>query len=135
MSVGIIFYILLALFFKHAIINFPIYLGHTGRNTRTELRPDELRPWILHIILHGVATFIVLMLISMNVWVCIIAGLVDFVTHFVTDYYVLKCTIRYNIDKDFERKFFWIVKLDQYIHCLVYVLITIASVLSYGVFL
>ena len=117
MSVGIVFYILFALFFKHVIIDFPLYVGQTDRPRQSH----SIRLWAFHILLHGLATFFILYLISVPVLICSLLALIDTAVHSVVDYAANYFYKRYKTDAAFENKFHWVVELDQYLHCLIYV--------------
>lgn len=116
MAISIVFYILFVLFIKHLIIDFPIYTTYACKN----IKIHETVLWYAHIIMHGIVTFILLWLISIPLWISILAALIDFTLHFIMDFFVVRNTkLNNGIDK---RP--WVADIDQFFHCTVYVVIT-----------
>lgn len=117
MTFGIIFYVLFALFFKHFIVDFPIYSGYVCRNQQSH----SSLLWMLHILVHGLATFFILHLVGLPLWICSMIALIDLGSHYIIDSISVYCYKRMITDPIFKEKFYWIPELDQYLHGLSYV--------------
>jgi len=125
MAAGVIFYILFALFVKHLLIDFPFYSNYICKNQK----PDKSFLWSMHILFHGIATFFILWLMVMPLWICLSLACVDWVSHYMIDKIAIYCYEKYREDPVFAEKYYWVVDLDQYFHTLTYVVIAFLTLL------
>ena len=121
MSVGLVFFLIFLLFIKHIIVDFPVYSGYLCRKY-----PDTFnRLWVLHIILHGVGALIVFFLLGLPLLPSFMIALFDSCSHFIIDATTTYCNNRNKVDIDFYNRFYWVPELDQFLHCLTYVLMVL----------
>jgi hypothetical protein len=127
MSAGVIFYILFALFIKHLLIDFPLYSRYICKNQEH----DKTSLWSLHILFHGIATFAILWLMALPIWMCLLLACVDWVSHFTIDSIAIRFYEKYKVDPAFEEKYYWVVDLDQYFHTATYVVIAFIALILF----
>jgi hypothetical protein len=117
MSCEIVFFILFALFFKHIVVDFPIYTQYV---CRVRANSAELG-WKLHNVAHGLFTGLILYAVSVPMWAIIAISLGEMLFHFIVDSFTVYCVHKCKTDPVFEAKWYWSTELDQFIHCLSYV--------------
>jgi hypothetical protein len=104
--------ILVLLFTKHFIIDFPLQTPYQWQNKGNYGHAGGL----LHSGLHGATTFLIL---SFFTPLAIVFGIVDFLMHYHIDYFKVKLTKNYRLTAENPR--FWtLLGLDQYLHAMTY---------------
>jgi hypothetical protein len=124
MTAGVIFYLIYALFFKHAIVDFPIYIRYLCRGISV-----DRNIFLLHIVLHILGTALVFFLIGAPVWMIIAMATVDGLSHSFIDMLTGYFDIRCKNEEAFKEKFYWVPEVDQFLHCLVYITMVLGAVL------
>jgi len=117
MSCGVVFFLLFALFFKHIVVDFPIYTQYVCRVRAN----SSAFAWKLHNVLHGLFTAFILFSINVPLWAIIAIGVGEMLFHYLVDSFTVYCVGRCKTDPVFEAKWYWSTELDQFIHCLSYV--------------
>lgn len=111
------------LFTKHLICDFPLQTKFQYLNKGTYGHPGGL----LHAFIHVVGTALVVTLFGPGLFTGILVGLVDGAIHYHIDWAKMNINTKYGLKPDNSEKFWWLLGLDQYLHCLTYLLI--ASIL------
>lgn len=104
------------LFTKHLVVDFLCQTPFQYLNKGTYGHPGGL----LHAFLHGVGTFAVLFLIF-GPFISATLAILDGVTHYHIDWAKVKLNNHFNLKPDNSEKYWWLLGLDQYLHCLTYV--------------
>lgn len=103
--------VLYGLFIKHAIADLAIQSLRTPGDKSNLRNP---KGW-LHAGDHSILTFIVVLVVTFDIENAIIIGALDYVLHFIIDFYKTKLVKRYNLTSD--QKQYWAVQaLDQILH-------------------
>ena len=108
--------LLLALFTKHFIVDFPLQLEYQWRNKGTYGHPGGL----IHAGLHGIGTYFCFFWLSVELG--LILAVFDMIVHYHIDWAKMKLNARYNWRPESSEKFWWLLGLDQYLHALTYIL-------------
>lgn len=119
METMIILALLLALFTKHFYVDFPLQTPYQWQNKGTYGHPGGL----LHSFLHGVGTFIVVLIFTTNLWLAIVVGLFDFVIHYHVDWAKMNINKKYGWKADTHPEFWTLLGADQYLHAVTYLAI------------
>lgn len=121
MTVSLVFVIMFLLFLKHIIIDFPIYTYYVNRRYSTFY---PVRMW-LHTIAHGVATaaIIYFTVYYIPLWIPIVLGLFDSITHHTIDVTLMKMLAKSKCYENYRDWYYWIPQLDQVLHAVVYIII------------
>ena len=105
--------ILVLLFTKHYIIDFPLQTPYQWQNKGKYGHPGGL----LHSGLHGAATFLILSFFTPLAYLFAIA---DFLTHYHIDWAKVKLNAYLQLTPENPR--FWtLLGLDQYLHAMTYI--------------
>jgi hypothetical protein len=105
--------ILVLLFSKHFLIDFPLQTPYQYLNKGTYGHPGGL----LHSGLHGLGTFIVLVMFTPLAYLFAIA---DFLVHYHIDYFKVKLNNHLQLTPENPR--FWtLLGIDQYLHAMTYI--------------
>ena len=115
--IEVILWLMVALFVKHFIVDFPLqkpyqYLnkgiyGHMGG--------------ILHSSLHAVGTLIVFTYFTELLFFSSILALIDFVAHYHIDWAKVQINKRFGWGPTTHEEFWWLLGLDQLLHALTYI--------------
>ena len=108
---------LFGLFTKHFIIDFPLQTKYQWSNKGTYGHPGG----VLHAVLHGIGTHVIIYLIFSDPVVAFVLGLIDAVVHYHIDWAKMNLNARYKLGPTTSEKFWWLVGLDQYLHALTYI--------------
>jgi hypothetical protein len=112
----VILWLLLGLFTKHFVVDFPLQTKFQWSNKGTYGHPGGF----LHAWLHGIGTAIVIYMIFCDVVLSVAIGFVDAVIHYHIDWAKMNLNARYQLGPTTSEKFWWLVGLDQYLHTLTY---------------
>lgn len=109
--------LLILLFLKHFIVDFPLQKPYQWQNKGTYGHMGG----ILHSGLHGIGTLIILLFFT-NIENALFLAMTDAIIHYHIDW------AKMNINKRFgytlaDEKFWWLLGLDQLLHSLTYILI------------
>lgn len=107
--------ILLLLFTKHFIIDFPLQKPYQYLNKGTYGHPGGL----LHSGLHGAATW--LCLVWFAPFLSIVLGVVDFIVHYHIDWAKMNLNAKMGWGANTHEQFWWLLGFDQYLHALTYI--------------
>ena len=110
-----IIFLLLALFTKHFIIDFPLQTKYQWSNKGTYGHPGG----ILHAGLHGLGTFLCFVWIALPT--AIIAGLIDMLLHYHIDWVKMNLNRIKKWAPTTHEPFSWLLGADQYLHALTYI--------------
>ena len=103
--------VLYGLFVKHAIADLAIQSFRTPGDKSNLRNP---KGW-LHAGDHAILTFLVVFLVTLNLTNAIIIGVLDYVLHFLIDYFKTKIIRKYKWTTD--QKQYWIAQaIDQILH-------------------
>ena len=106
--------ILVLLFTKHFIVDFPLQTPYQYQNKGSYGHPGGL----LHSIQHGLGTYAILMWITPLAYLFAIA---DFIVHYHIDWAKVKLTNHFQLTPENPR--FWtLLGLDQYLHAMTYII-------------
>jgi hypothetical protein len=108
--------LILLLFTKHFIVDFPLQTKFQWSNKGTYGHPGGL----LHSGLHGVATSLIFLAL-INWPTAVIAGAVDLFVHYHIDWAKMNLNARLGYGPTTHEQFWWLLGLDQYLHALTYV--------------
>ncbi len=108
--------LILLLFTKHFIVDFPLQTKFQWSNKGTYGHPGGL----LHSGLHGVATGLIFLAL-INWPTAVIAGAVDLFVHYHIDWVKMNLNARLGYGPTTHEQFWWLLGLDQYLHALTYV--------------
>lgn len=111
--------VLLCLFTKHLIVDFPLQVPYHYLNKGTYGHPGG----IAHATLHAAGTLIALTLLGFALPVAGLVALVDGVVHYHVDWAKMNLNARLGLKPDNSEKFWWLLGLDQYLHALTYLAI------------
>ena len=110
-------WLILALFTKHLIVDFPLQVRYQWSNKGTYLHPGGL----LHAGLHGIATF------ACFYWYAPQSALylawIDAIIHYHVDWAKMNINKKYNWAPNTHEEFWWLLGLDQLLHFLTYIAI------------
>ena len=114
--------ILIALFTKHFIIDFPLQYPYQWKNKGTYGHPGGL----LHAGLHAWATYVIIFLATdfVDGWpLAIMFGLLDGFLHYHIDWAKMNINKRMGWRPDTHPEFWTLMGLDQLLHALTYIFI------------
>jgi hypothetical protein len=110
--------IILLLFTKHFIVDFPLQTKFQWSNKGTYGHPGG----ILHAGLHGIGTLLCFY------WFAPIAAwylaLADMFIHYHIDWAKMNLNAKFGWGPNTHEQFWWLLGFDQYLHALTYVLLT-----------
>lgn len=110
--------LLLLLFTKHMLVDFPLQTPYQFLNKGTYGHPGG----ILHSGYHALATFLIVMLF--NPVFAVMIAVVDFTVHYHVDWAKVQLNDKYHWKPDTHKEFWWLLGIDQYLHALTYFAIT-----------
>jgi hypothetical protein len=110
-------WLLLALFTKHFIVDFPLQTKYQWSNKGRYGHPGGL----LHAGLHGIATAIILLFFVHYVDVAIVFGIIDAIIHYHIDWAKMNLNNKMKWEPATSEKFWWLLGFDQYLHALTYI--------------
>ena len=99
---------------KHFIVDFPLQQAYQYTNKGTYGHPGG----ILHAGLHGIGTFLCLMVFSPF---AILLAFVDMVVHYHIDWAKMNINSKLGWGPTTHEQFWWLLGLDQLLHYLTYV--------------
>lgn len=106
--------LLIALFTKHFIVDFPLQNKFQYANKGTYGHPGG----ILHAFLHGISTW---MIFAFMTPYAILYGLIDMIVHYHIDWIKMNLNAKLGYGPTTHERFWWLLGLDQYIHSLTYI--------------
>jgi hypothetical protein len=110
--------IILLLFTKHFIVDFPLQTKFQWSNKGTYGHPGG----ILHAGLHGLGTYLCV------VWYAPVAAVyfcvADMLIHYHIDWAKMNLNAKFSWGPNTHEQFWWLLGLDQYLHALTYVFLT-----------
>lgn len=112
-------WVLLALFTKHLVIDFPLQVRYQYSNKGTYGHPGGL----LHSGLHALGTFALALLFPGSIGLWLGLALMDGVIHYHLDWAKVQLNKRLNWGPTTHEQFWWLLGADQYLHTLTYLLI------------
>lgn len=110
--------ILVFLFSKHVIIDFPLQTPYQYLNKGKYGHPGGL----LHSGLHGLATFAIFAVFLVSIKFAIIYGIADFLIHYHIDWAKVNINEYYQWKPTTHSQFWILLGLDQYLHSMTYIL-------------
>ena len=117
-------WILLALFTKHLIIDFPLQVKYQYSNKGTYGHPGGL----LHSGLHALGTLLLVLIFSGSIGLWASLAVLDAVIHYHVDWAKMNLNKRLKWGPTTHEEFWWLLGLDQYLHALTYLLITAIAI-------
>lgn len=108
-------WIILALFTKHLIVDFPLQPKYQWSNKGTYGHPGGL----LHAGLHGIGTY--LCLVWVNPVVAIYMALADAIIHYHVDWAKMNLNRKLGWGPTTHEQFWWLLGADQYLHAVTYI--------------
>ena len=110
-------WLVLFLFTKHFIVDFPLQKPYQWMNKGTYLHPGG----ILHAGLHGLATMLAFAWYAPMA--CVYLGFIDAFIHYHIDWAKMNLNKRMGWGANTHEEFWWLLGLDQFLHALTYVLL------------
>ena len=107
-------YLLLALFAKHFVIDFPMQGPYQYKNKGTYGHPGG----VLHAWNHFLGTFLCLAFFTKYAIVC---SFVDMIVHYHIDWAKVNINTKMGWGPTTHEEFWWLVGLDQFLHALTYI--------------
>jgi hypothetical protein len=108
--------ILVLLFTKHFIVDFPLQTPYQWQNKGTYGHPGGL----LHSGLHGIGTFAIFAVFLVSIKAALLLGFIDFLVHYHIDWAKMRLNAHYGWRPDTHPEFWVLLGLDQYLHALTY---------------
>jgi len=109
--------LLLGLFTKHLIVDFPMQIPYHYLNKGTYGHPGGIQ----HSAFHGIGTtYVVWFTMSALTPLALIIGFVDFAIHYHVDWAKMNLNKKLGWGPTTHEEFWWLLGLDQYIHTLTY---------------
>jgi len=113
-----VLYLLLALFTKHFIVDFPLQNSYQYLNKGIYGHPGGL----FHSYLHGLATWgIVFALCPVTSVFAFSIGLIDFLVHYHIDWAKVNINAKMGWGPTTHEQFWWLLGADQFLHALTYI--------------
>lgn len=111
---NITLWLILLLFTKHFVVDFPLQLKYQVSNKGIYGHPGG----ILHSGLHGIGTYVCV------VWyapiAAIVLAIVDMIVHYHIDWVKVNVNKKFNWNPTHD-EFWWLFGLDQFLHALTYI--------------
>ena len=107
--------LLILLFTKHFIVDFPLQNKFQYSNKGTYGHPGG----ILHAVLHGLGTFFCFWVTGTTS--AAIYGLLDGLVHYHIDWSKMKLNQKLGLGPTTHEQFWWLLGADQYLHTLTYI--------------
>lgn len=108
-------WLILALFTKHLLVDFPLQVRYQWSNKGTYGHPGGL----LHAVLHGLFTMLCFWWFAPLA--CIWLGLIDAVLHYHIDWAKMNLNAKLGWGPTTHEEFWWLLGLDQFLHALTYI--------------
>lgn len=119
MTTTLLLLLLLGLFTKHLIVDFPMQVPYHYLNKGTYGHPGGIQ----HSLFHGIGTLMVLLAMPVavvTVGVACAIAFVDFVVHYHVDWAKMNLNKKLGWGPTTHEQFWWLLGLDQYMHVLTY---------------
>lgn len=113
--------LLLLLFTKHFVVDFPLQGPYQWRNKGTYGHPGG----ILHAGLHAVGTLLAFFVFGTGIGIALVCALLDAVVHYHVDWAKMNLNTKLGYKPDTHPEFWWLLGADQYLHALTYIAIAI----------
>ena len=113
-----LFYLLIALQFKHFIIDFPLQTRYQWSNKGTYGHPGG----VLHAVLHGLGTGLILLCFTGNGSIAALLAALDTILHYHIDWAKTQINARMRWTPA-DSNFWVLLGLDQFLHQLTYIVI------------
>jgi len=107
--------LLICLFTKHFIIDFPLQWEYQWKNKGKYGHPGGL----IHATLHGIGTY--LCFIWFDITIALVFAVADAVVHYHIDWAKMNLNAHFGWKPESSEKFWWLLGLDQYLHALTYI--------------
>lgn len=108
-------WLMLALFVKHFVVDFPLQKPYQWMNKGTYGHPGG----ILHSVLHGLFTMLVFWFVAPLA--CVWLGFIDFILHYHIDWAKMNLNAKFGWKADKHEAFWVLLGLDQLLHALTYI--------------
>lgn len=112
-------FILTLLFTKHFIVDFPLQVPYHYLNKGTYAHLGGIQ----HAMFHGIGTMIVSFFFAPTMWLWL--GLLDAFLHYHIDWAKMNLNSKLGYGPLTSEKFWWLLGLDQYLHTLTYIGLTL----------
>lgn len=109
-------WLILLLFTKHFIVDFPMQVRYQWSNKGTYGHPGG----ILHSGLHAIATFLCFLFFA-PFTVALTALFIDGLVHYHVDWAKMNLNKKLGWGPNTHEQFWWLLGLDQYLHALTYI--------------
>lgn len=108
-------WLLVALFTKHFIVDFPLQPKWMYSNKGTFGHPGG----IVHAVLHGVMTFVIL-IHFISIFNAFAVALAETVAHYLIDFSKMNINKYLNWGPTTHEEFWWLLGFDQWLHAMCY---------------
>jgi hypothetical protein len=114
-------FLIFLLFSKHFFIDHPFQTDYQRNHKHIYAH------WggILHSLLHGLVTGIILMFFISNPWVIVGLAMFDIVAHYHIDWIFSNFMERTGWSPQCDKEYWWFKGLSQYLHAVTYILIVL----------
>lgn len=111
--------LLLLLFTKHFVVDFPMQTQYQWQNKGIYGHPGG----ILHASLHAIGTLLMFFIFGTGLGIALVCALLDGVVHYHIDWAKVNLNDHFGYKPDTHPEFWWLLGADQYLHSLTYVII------------
>ena len=108
-------WLILALFAKHFIVDFPMQVRYQYSNKGTYGHPGGM----LHAFLHGAGTALCFYWYAPAA--CVSLGVIDAFVHYHIDWAKMNLNAKLGWGPNTHEEFWWLLGLDQFLHALTYI--------------
>ena len=108
-------WLILALFAKHFIVDFPLQVRYQWSNKGTYGHPGGM----LHAFLHGAGTALCFYWYAPVA--CVTLGVIDAFVHYHIDWAKMNLNAKLGWGPNTHEEFWWLLGLDQFLHALTYI--------------
>lgn len=116
MTTIVLLWILLGLFTKHLIVDFPMQVPFHYLNKGTYGHPGGIQ----HAALHGAGTLAVLLFAPVTVATMALLVFLDTVIHYHVDWAKMNLNKKLGWGPTTHEQFWWLLGVDQFLHALTY---------------
>ena len=116
MTAAMVLCLLLGLFTKHFVVDFPLQVAYQYKNKGTYGHPGG----ILHAGLHAAGTYLVLYWFAGPI-VAMFLALIDGLIHYHIDWAKMNLNKKLGWGPTTHKQFWWLLGVDQFLHALTYI--------------
>jgi hypothetical protein len=113
------FWLLVALFTKHFIVDFPLQTPYQYKNKGLYGHLGGL----IHSGLHGISTFLIALYFVGPTELALYVAVLDYVLHYHIDYLKVYVNNKYKLGPTTHESFWYLLGFDQFLHSLTYIYI------------